>query len=327
MKRKKKGLVGQGYIVILIIACLLSGKIGMTKEIDIMEVLTENFSVVAVNKGMDRLSKYKTIKKEETVVPANIQINEKVDIIEKSVTYEKTSKEFTDYKNIFLNNHTSFKLDIKNLMEGYVPPEKKKNTQILVIHTHATEGYAESQESRSTDTNKNMVRIGDTFAKALKDKGFVVVHDVKLHDYPSYNGSYANSLKTIKWYLEQYPDIDIVFDLHRDAVATENNSRIKFSSKIDGESVAQLMLVVGTNEGGLVHDKWENNLKFAVGLQNAVCEKYPNLMRAIDLRQERFNQHVTDNAVIVEVGSDGNDIEEAEKAVKLLAESISRYIK
>lgn len=326
MKRKKESF-GKIYIIILFSASILSGRAGQTKEIDIMETLTGNFSVVAVNKGIDRLEKYNTVAKKKEEVQKEIEIREKTEIIEKSVTYEKGSKEFTDYKNVFLNNHTSFTPDIKTLMENYTPPAKKKDTQILVIHTHATEGYADSSDSRTTNTDKNMVKIGKVFTDSLKEKGFNAVHDVKLHDYPSYNGSYANSLKTMNWYLEHYPEIDIIFDLHRDAVATDNNKRVKFTAKQNGENVAQLMFVVGTNEGGLTHNNWEENLKFTAGLQNAVCEKYPDLMRAIDLRKERFNQHATNNSIIVEVGSDGNSLEEAERAVKLLAESIDRYIK
>ena len=154
-----------------------------------------------------------------------------------------------------------------------------------------------------------------------------MLHDIVLHDYPNYNGSYKNSLKTAEWYLEHYPEIDIVFDIHRDAIVTEKGERTKLTYNHKGQKYAQLMIVTGTNQGGLTHHNWQENLKFAIGLQGVANKMYDGLMRPIDLRAERFNGHVTKNALIIEFGTDGNTLEEALSSAELFSEILNEYIK
>ncbi len=335
-----KGKKNYESIIVLILVALISfstNRIKLGVNTDITKIIPEMFSVAAVNANYRRQTLLEEINsitthkssvtppKTEEVLPEKEQAKEIV-ITEKKITYASNPVTEGDYKNMVLTNHTGYDVDLAGLMENYTPPARKDEVQILVIHTHATEGYADSIGSRTTNTDKNMISIGDVFTESLKEQGFNVVHDIKLHDYPSYNGSYSNSLKVMEWYMEHYPDIDIIFDLHRDAVGDSDESRVKFVTEIDGKKAAQLMLVAGTNEGGLNHPHWKENLKFAAGLQNTVCSMFPDLMRAIDLRKERFNQHVTKNSIIVEVGSNGNTLKEAEYSVKLLAKALGKYI-
>ena len=127
--------------------------------------------------------------------------------------------------------------------------------------------------------------------------------------------------------MENYGSIDIVLDVHRDAVERKDNSKVKVVSNQKGKKAAQVMFVVGTDECGLSHPNWRENLSLAVGL-SAVGEKlYPNFFRPIDLRTERFNQHITKGSLIVEIGADGNSLEEAIYSAEILAEIINEYIK
>ncbi len=237
------------------------------------------------------------------------------------------SGDFINYDDVLIKNHTKYEINAESLMEGYKPPNKKKSPQILIIHTHATEGFADQTTSRTTDTEKNVVKIGTVLEKHLEEKGFNVLHDIVLHDYPDYNGSYKNSLKTLEWYLEYYPEIDIVLDIHRDAIVTADGNRTKLTYNLQNKKAAQLMIVAGTNQGGLTHDNWRENLKFAIGLQAVANKMHDGLMRPIDLRVERFNGHITNNALIVEFGTDGNTLEEALLSAELFAEIINEYIR
>ena len=153
------------------------------------------------------------------------------------------------------------------------------------------------------------------------------IHDTTLHDHPNFNGSYANSLRTAEGYVAKYPSIKIVFDIHRDAYVYDDGSKAKFVTKIDGKDVAQLMFVVGTDAGGLTHPNWRENMKLALKLQSFISGKYPSLMRGVNLRKERFNGHVTNGSLIIEVGSSGNTLEEALAGAELAAERISEFLK
>ncbi|WP_394964769.1 stage II sporulation protein P, partial [Candidatus Allofournierella excrementigallinarum] len=106
--------------------------------------------------------------------------------------------------------------------------------QVLIMHTHATESYEledlgwfdPEYTCRRTDTSLNMVAVGAAIAGQLNAAGIATVQDATLHDYPSYNGSYERSNATVRSYLEKYPSIKVVLDVHRDAIET-GEGRVK----------------------------------------------------------------------------------------------------
>ena len=201
--------------------------------------------------------------------------------------------------------------------------------QILIVHTHGSEAYTpdrldqyEASDSyRTEDLNYNVVRVGDELTAAFEKQGLSVLHDREIYDYPSYTGSYNRSGAAIEAYLAQYPDIAIVIDLHRDALG-DGDVTYKTMAELDGQVSSQLMMLVGTGEGGLYHPEWEQNLRLALYLQQAVNAKYPTLARPITVTQERYNQHLTTGSMILEVGSSGNTLQEALQAVRLYADAV-----
>ncbi len=201
--------------------------------------------------------------------------------------------------------------------------------QILIMHTHATEAYTmdgedvytESDESRTTDENYNMIRVGEEMKAVFEELGFSVVHDTTTYDYPGYSGSYGRSLAGVQSYLEQYPTIQVVLDVHRDALIDSDGTVYAKTTTIDGEQVAQVMLVVGTDDGGLTHPNWEDNFTLALKLQGAMLALDSTFPRNIDLRSQRFNQHLTAGSLLVEVGTSGNTLQEALAGARLFARS------
>ena len=114
---------------------------------------------------------------------------------------------------------------------------------------------------------------------------------------------------------------DLVIDLHRDAIA---DSTYGPSVMIGEEKAAQLMFVMGSNEGGLSHENWNQNLKIAIKIQEKANEMYPGLFRPILLTKYRYNEHVAKGACIIEVGATGNTMEECLTSMKYLAEVINQ---
>ena len=236
---------------------------------------------------------------------------------------------------ILIKNETSYNVDYKELLSEKLGINmSEKGPKVLVVHTHGTESYSkegaefyiEGAGDRNTDTSFNVVAVGDKMTEVFERAGIEVIHDRIMHDKESYNGSYASSLKAIERYTEEYPSIQVVLDIHRDAIVYSDGTKAKPVTEIDGEKTAQLMFVVGTNEGGLTHDNWRENLKFAVKLQSAVNKKYPSLMRGINLRRERFNGHTSKGSLIIEVGSSGNTLSEAIRGGERCAEIIADFL-
>ncbi len=236
---------------------------------------------------------------------------------------------------ILIKNETNYSVSPNELLSEELGMDMSKTgPKILIVHTHGSESYTEEGREfyiegtgdRNTDTSFNVVQVGDKVAEVFEKAGLEVIHDRTMHDQPSYNGSYGSSLKAIEKYTEEYPSIQIVLDIHRDAIVYQDGTKAKTVTKIDGENAAQLMFVVGTNQGGLTHDNWRENLKFAVKLQSAINKKYPSLMRGINLRRERFNGHTSKGSIIIEVGTSGNTLSEAVRGATLGAEVMADFI-
>ena len=199
---------------------------------------------------------------------------------------------------------------------------------VLILHTHATESYTqvgdeyvESSEYRTLDEEHNMLSIGARVAQILSENGIAVVHDRKLHDYPSYNGSYSDARNSIQQYLSEFSGIRLVLDLHRDAADT-TTGQLRTEATVNGQTAAQLMLVMGTNASGLSHDYWQENLSLALKLQAQLERSCPGITRPTLLRGQRFNQDLSAGALLVEVGAAGNTHQEALLAAEQLAYAI-----
>lgn len=197
---------------------------------------------------------------------------------------------------------------------------------VLILHSHASECYSDSQggadDYRTQDESKNMLAVGDALTRQLQEAGISVLHDRTVHDYPSYNGSYTLSRATVRKYLEAYPSIQLVLDLHRDAMTDRNGKQIATTVETAAGTAAQLMMVVGTNSGGLTHPNWQNNASLAAKLHAQLERQCPGICRPISLRSQRFNQDLSPGAMLIEVGAAGNTLEQALCAVNILSDSI-----
>lgn len=232
------------------------------------------------------------------------------------------------YGNVKIKNQTTY-----NLTEDILNPNIKiDNKNILIFHTHSCESYTPSEKYqysqtgnyRTTDKNYSVIRVGNELENYLKQYNINVIHDTSYHDYPSYTGSYTRSLQTVENILKTNQS-DIIIDLHRDAVG----SRPDYAPtvKIGEDYAAQIMFVIGTNEGGLWHPNWQQNLKFAVKVQQKAEEMYPGLFKPIMLTKSRYNQHTGKYANIMEIGSTGNTLDQCLNSMKYLSAVLNEILK
>ena len=264
-------------------------------------------------------------KNEDEIKYANSK-DAKTEIIEennKKDTYNKI------YNGVKIKNESKYKLTEEDLKPDI---DFKNKEDIVIYHTHTCESYTKTEKYtykssgnfRTTDLNYSVARVGEELKKYLDKYGFNVIHNKTYHDYPKYNGSYTRSLETIEKILKT-SKASLVIDLHRDALGS--NSKYAPSVKINGEEAAQLMFVIGTDGGGLKHDKWKKNLKLAIKIQEKANEMYPGLFKPIIVRNSRYNQHVSEGACIIEVGATGNTLEQCLVSMKYLSSVIFEVMK
>ena len=235
---------------------------------------------------------------------------------------------------VYIENRPGLDLDVAALAQAQLTLDlPEEGPQVLIVHTHGSEAYTPdgtdtyvaTGECRTTDTEKSVVRVGDEIAKVLTEMGLTVVHDTGLYDYPEYNGAYDRSLAAVEDWLEQYPTIQVVLDVHRDALIGADGTVYKPITTINGEPCAQVMLVMGSN-ALYDHPDWLGNLTLAVQVQKEMNTLWPTLARPIGLRENRYNQQTAPGAMLVEVGSHGNTLQEALAAARMFARALGAVL-
>lgn len=238
---------------------------------------------------------------------------------------------------IYVRNGAGYDLDIKGALS--TPADCKILTnagyQVLIIHTHTTEAYAQNDSDvydvgyspRTTDKSQNMVAVGDVVAERLEEVGISTLHVTTIHDYPQYNGSYDRALETIQTYLEKYPSIEMVIDIHRDSITADDGTKTKPTVEVNGKKAAQIMIITGCdNNGRLYFPNWQKNLRMAAQLQRQLTGDWEGLMRPLYFAPFRYNMHLTPNSLLVEFGTDVNTLDEALYSADMFGQSLAKLL-
>lgn len=240
------------------------------------------------------------------------------------------------YNHIYLSNSTGAQIDIADELSKPLSftATKDSQPQVLIYHTHTTEGYMSSEEEyytttdepRTTDETKNIVAVGKVVKQRLESAGFSVIHDTTIHDYPGFSGSYSRSAETVKANLEKYPSIKVVIDIHRDSI-TSGNDKVAPVVEVNGREAAQVMLVMGSETGTITnHPDWRHNLRLALKLQYMFESTYPKFARTMLLRSTKYNQNLSKGAFLIEIGSEANTLEQALYSAELVGDTLVRLL-
>ncbi len=229
------------------------------------------------------------------------------------------------YQNVWVkNSNKNHTIDIASELSKAPAVKISKNAgpQVLIYHTHTTEAFL--GDTRSRDSSKSVVAVGEEIAAQLRAAGINVLHDTTLHDYPSYNGSYDRSKVTMQNDLKKYPGIQVTLDIHRDAMGTSDGTRLKPTATINGKKAAQVMIISGCDDDGtLGYPNWEYNLRLAVRLQKSMADMYPGLARPLNFCARKYNQNLTKGSLLVEFGTEVNTLEEAKYSGELFGKSLA----
>ncbi len=241
------------------------------------------------------------------------------------------------YDNFYVKNTTNFDLNIGEFLSQTpdVSNVTSESPKVLILHTHTTESYMdldqgfyyESFYPRSSDDSKNVTQVGNAIAENLEKAGIGVVHDITHHDEPSYNGSYARASETIEKNLNMYPSIQVVLDIHRDAIGNNESGKVKPTFISNGKKAAQIMILAGCDtDGSLGFPDWQYNLRLALRLQQTAETMFPGITRAMSFGEFRYNMNYTHGSILIEVGTDGNTLEEAVYSGSMVGKALAEVL-
>ena len=199
--------------------------------------------------------------------------------------------------------------------ESSPAPVKNGLPLVCVYCTHAGEEY--KGQTRVNGQPGGVMQAAAALVSALEERGVGVIFDETLHDSPSYDEAYGSSLRSISAIREENPSVELYIDVHRDSPIEGLSTRLE----TEEGAYARMMFIIGTNEK-LEHPLWQQNHSFALELDAALNELLPGVTREPRVYSGRYNQHISPEAILVEVGSTENSVEEAERSAALLAEAI-----
>ena len=214
----------------------------------------------------------------------------------------------------------SSQLDIEKLLGKEMRIDKESpGPQILIYHTHSRETFADSVPG---DPSTSIVGVGEYLTELLTNTyGYEVLHHTAEYDTVR-NEAYSKALPEIEKLLKENPSLQVVIDLHRDEMAEET----RLVMDLDGRPTARFMFFNGlsrTKKTGniayLYNENLQDNLAFSFQMQLKAAEYYPGLTRKIYLKGYRYNMHLRDKYLLVELGAQNNTVEEAMNACDPLA--------
>ncbi len=222
---------------------------------------------------------------------------------------------------------TKKEFNVEYFLERDLSIEKKEAPQILIYHTHGSESFIDSKSGEMKDT---VVGMGELLAQYLTEKhGYQVLHDTTLFDVKegknNRNYAYNDALVYMEQLLKKYPSIEVIIDLHRDA----GTKRV---ATIQGKKVAKVMLFNGlcrNTQGVLSYLPNKNlldNLAFSFQMKLLGDEMYPGLMNKIFLKDYRYNMHLAERYLLIELGTEQNTVEEARNAMEPLADVLAQVL-
>ena len=234
---------------------------------------------------------------------------------------------FVQVGDVFIKNNSTKALDPAWFDGSFAAALSDDAPQVLIVHTHGSEAYtmpkgqeyAPTGTCRTADSSVNMIRVGDEIAAVLSSYGISVLHDRVLYDDPAYDGAYGRAADAIRGYLEKYPTLSFVLDVHRDAIEDKAGHQYKVITREDPRC-AQISFVMGSN-----NDHWLENVKLAVAVQQRLTDTSPTLMRPMTLRNSNYN-HLTTGSMLVEIGTAGNSLSEALRAAQLFAMGFAQVV-
>ncbi|MBQ2409525.1 MAG: stage II sporulation protein P [Bacilli bacterium] len=244
----------------------------------------------------------------------NVDIKKPVSLIENMLNYK--NDENYDYE-VLSTISKHIKNDINNEVE---------QPRVYIYNSHQLENYSNSNFEVYNITPNVMVASYLLKEKLEENNINALVEEADFNDYIKQNNwDYNYSYKASRYYLDnaikKYSSLEYFIDVHRDAIKHEDSTVI-----IGDKSYAKVLFVVG-----LENPNYEKNLNLVNNINNSINSKYPGLSRGIVKKSGPnvngvYNQDVSPNAILIEIGGYENKIDEVYNTVLILSQILGEII-
>lgn len=314
-KLKKRKLKIIFHLLLLFFAFyIFLGIIFNGKVINIKEILMNSAFKEIINEDNYFIKKLNI----NLTTPKNILYISLNNIIPKKALIVFSSDEETDLFN-YENSLTDYVEDPN--------PIEVEDPIVYIYNTHQLEEY--NMKTLYDYSIKPNVMIASYIIKEkLNNYGIPsIVETANIKEYLDknklkYNYSYVASRYFAEITLSKNMSIEYLIDIHRDSTRLEGTLYKK-----DGKEYARILFVIG-----LDHVNYHKNLDLSTKLNNFIKKDYPGISRGILKKSGKnvngiYNQDLSPNSILIEIGGVDNTIEQVYNTCEVLAKKISEYIK
>lgn len=322
-KKNKKKIFRKSiiYIILIYVVFSITFYYSLSNSNNVNNTKFINFLLSGGNSHM--MTNYKIIDVVDysTNLLFNIDISNPQTILNRGILLYGNNEEVIhndDYSNLEELKKVSSYIEDPN-------PVDVDNPIVYIYNSHQLENY----DSTNLDVygiTPNVLMASYLLKEKLNNKGIsTIVEDANMTEFLNINGwNHASSYKASRIFIldkkNKYSSLEYFVDIHRDSVSKESTTK-----NISGKDYARILFVVG-----LEHDNYENNLKIAEKVNNISNKYYPGLSKGI-LKKEGegvdgiYNQDISSNSLLIEVGGVYNNIDEVLNTTEALA-NIFNYL-
>ncbi|MGG0250969.1 stage II sporulation protein P [Peribacillus frigoritolerans] len=202
---------------------------------------------------------------------------------------------------------------------------------VEIYHSHNRESYLPylkgvTDPDLAYHSKINITKLGERMVEDLADKGIGSSLDKtdimgNLNNKGlNYAKSYQESRKSVQTALANNKDLEYLIDIHRDSKRKKHTT-----ITIRGKEYAKIAFVIGGN-----NPNYEKNAALANKLHKALEKKYPGISRGVmkqggSSHNGIYNQDLSGNAMLIEVGGVDNTFEEMYLTVDAFTEVFSEF--
>lgn len=327
--KKKKKLK---YLICLIIVYLSFSYTFYHMVKDNKTITNEEFiNLLATSGNANILSKYKTTNIVNSTMKflLNIDFNNPTSILNASILKYGIPTKTEETIKVEYNDDYSNMDDLKKVSDYIDDPNPKetKNPIIYIYNTHQLENYS-NNDLEIYGITPNVQMASYLLREKLNNFDIpTIVEEANMSSILEKNGwnysySYQASRSLITEKIKTNPSLKYFIDLHRDSISKELST-----ITINGKNYAKILFVVGQD-----HKNWQSNYNIASKINNLITTNYKGLSRGIIKKTGAnvngiYNQDLSPNSLLIEVGGTDNTIEEVYNTIEALADILNKYIK
>lgn len=328
-KTKRKRIIVKFIFLLLIVffSYNLTLRYLVSKKIDLTD---KKYITYLLNTSYKKNNTYSFIANESLKLFSGIDLKNPSSMLEKKVKSVSNSDNTKKMVKDAMAKEDDYDLSTYEKLTSYIsnPNDNKvKDPIVYIYNTHQLETYS-STGLENVNITPNVMMTSYLLADKLNKNGIgTIAEDNNISEFIKTANltdtePYSVTRIFFKNALSTYPSLKYFIDIHRDSIDKSIST-----CTIENKNYARILFVIGTT-----NETYEKNEKIAREIDDVSDSMYSCLSRGIYKRstpnwKPAYNQDLSGDAMLIEIGAKENTMEEVLNTVDALGEVLTKYIK